>query len=203
MADQDSRILLKRSTVASELPSIAPSSDHTDGTWSKEHIYIGELFANVADDRLFFRTTGGIQEIALQTSGTTSDVFFKFMTASSAEILALNSTPLDVIDAPGAGKAIVIETVTMKINNVVTPYATTTQLELVTDTATNGQLMDTAILVSTVDRAGAGFIDSMSGTATTQVIENKKVVLLARGAGDPTAGDGDIELWINYRIINL
>ena len=30
---QDARMLVKRSTTTSEVPTAAPSNDHTDGTW--------------------------------------------------------------------------------------------------------------------------------------------------------------------------
>lgn len=61
---QDARILIKRSTNAGEVPTAAPSNDHTDGTWDALDIYTGELFLNVADSRAWFRSNTAIIELA-------------------------------------------------------------------------------------------------------------------------------------------
>jgi len=47
---QDSRILSKRSTVTTQVPTVSPSDDHTDGSWDSLDIYKGEFFINLADD---------------------------------------------------------------------------------------------------------------------------------------------------------
>ena len=61
---QDARILIKRSTNTGEVPTAAPSNDHTDGTWDALDIYTGELFLNVADSRAWFRSNTAIIELA-------------------------------------------------------------------------------------------------------------------------------------------
>lgn len=61
---QDARILIKRSTNTGEVPTVAPSNDHTDGTWDALDIYTGELFLNVADSRAWFRSNTAIIELA-------------------------------------------------------------------------------------------------------------------------------------------
>ncbi len=68
MIIQDSRILIKRSTVASEVPTVAPSDDHTDGSWDELDIYKGEFFKNLVDGKLFTRFDSGIAEIAVTPS---------------------------------------------------------------------------------------------------------------------------------------
>lgn len=60
---QDSRILIKRSSNTSEVPETAPSNDHTDGTWNTLDIYVGELFCNVEDRKLWLRYTDSIDQI--------------------------------------------------------------------------------------------------------------------------------------------
>jgi hypothetical protein len=66
---QNSRLQQKYSTVTGATPTIAPSTDHTDGTWTENDIYIGELYINVQDDTVFYRSLNGI--IPIQ-SGTTT-----------------------------------------------------------------------------------------------------------------------------------
>src|ERR1700740_3535281 len=65
---QKSRIVPKRSTVSGETPTVAPTLDHTDGTWTNLDIYAGEIFANLPDTKLFWRSNTGITQIAMQAS---------------------------------------------------------------------------------------------------------------------------------------
>jgi len=60
---QDSRILIKSSTVASQVPTIPASNDHTDGTWLGTDIYKGEIFINQIDAKVYTRTQSGIVQI--------------------------------------------------------------------------------------------------------------------------------------------
>lgn len=69
---QDSRILIKRSTVAATVPTAAPSNDFTDGTWTETDIYVGELFQNVTDEKVFTRFTNNIRQIAVADNPTTN-----------------------------------------------------------------------------------------------------------------------------------
>ena len=67
MATDFRRIRIKRSTVAGEKPTVAPSDDHLDGTWDALDVYEGELFINIADGRIWLRDQNGIQEIGYQS----------------------------------------------------------------------------------------------------------------------------------------
>jgi hypothetical protein len=60
---QDSRILIKSSTVTGVIPTVPASNDHTDGTWLVTDLYKGELFVNQADNKVFTRTASGIIQI--------------------------------------------------------------------------------------------------------------------------------------------
>lgn len=68
MSTQYSRILIKRSTVTTETPTIPASSDFTDGTWTSTDIHVGEIFFNVADDLAWFRSDNGL--VSLTDTGT-------------------------------------------------------------------------------------------------------------------------------------
>ena len=67
--NQNARIQFKYSTIGGTEPTIAPSMDHTDGTWSPTDLYVGEFFLNAVDDTMWVRTLNGIIPL---TSGTTS-----------------------------------------------------------------------------------------------------------------------------------
>ena len=96
---QDSRILIKRSTITGVTPTIPTSSDHTDGSWITTDIYKGELFINMADSRVWTRVDSGIVELPFSSipaagdwylSGdSTTDGSIRFhYDAASDEILA-------------------------------------------------------------------------------------------------------------------
>lgn len=63
MAVEFVRRIEKVSTVASAVPTVPGSSDHTDGTWNATDIYEGELFFNSADNILYTRTGSTIVRI--------------------------------------------------------------------------------------------------------------------------------------------
>jgi len=72
----NNRFLIKRSTVTGKTPTIPGSGatniyDHTLGGWINTDLYEGELFMNVADDKIWMRTTGGTY--LLGYSGMTTD----------------------------------------------------------------------------------------------------------------------------------
>jgi len=67
--NQNARIQFKYSTIGGTQPTIAPSMDHTDGSWSPTDLYVGEFFLNAVDDTMWVRTLNGIVPL---TSGTTS-----------------------------------------------------------------------------------------------------------------------------------
>jgi len=67
-----SRLVLKRSTVPGTIPTI-PTGTTIDSSWLSTDILIGEMFANVADDRLWFRSDNGIMEISLTGETYTND----------------------------------------------------------------------------------------------------------------------------------
>ena len=67
-----SRLLIKRSNVSGEIPTVPPVSAVTLNQFTSTDIFVGEFFANVEDETLFFRTNTGIVEITVSGStGTT------------------------------------------------------------------------------------------------------------------------------------
>lgn len=191
MATQDSRIKLKRSTIAATVPTVPSSSDHTDGTWIATDIYKGELFYNQADGVLWTRGDSGIECI----QGTAK------LTIATADVLTLNTTPIEIVAAPGAGYAIEVISASMKMVYNSATYSTNTSLELITAGATNSQA-STVIKnsVSTIRR----FADAttLASATATQLVDNAALNVTV-ASGDPTAGDSDITVYVNYRIITL
>jgi hypothetical protein len=60
------RFVLKRSNVPGETPTIPPNNDHTSGLWIDTDIYSGEMFLNVADDKMWFRNASDTKDVATE-----------------------------------------------------------------------------------------------------------------------------------------
>lgn len=74
---QDSKIILKNSTVSGQVPTVAPSNDHTDGSWDSLDIYEGEMMSNVADSKVWMRMNNGIRELLVQRNNSaTGDLYY-------------------------------------------------------------------------------------------------------------------------------
>lgn len=199
----DSRILLKRSTTAGATPTVPASSSHTDGTWVNTDIYEGELFLNTADARLFTRQGSNIKEIGLQNSliGTTQ---YAVKTLTSAEILTLNTNPVTLISAPGAGKFIIVKNGLARINFNTTAYAGgTTYLYLQFNGSSNytGQVYN--IIQSTITRQTTFVInrDLFTGISDNDLLANTALKVTADS--NPTTGNSTIDILIEYQILDL
>jgi hypothetical protein len=191
MATQDSRIKLKRSTIAATVPTVPSSSDHTDGTWIATDIYKGELFYNQVDGVLWTRGDSGIECI----QGTAK------LTIASADVLTLNTTPIEIVAAPGAGFAIEVLSATVKIDFNTTPYATNTNLHIGSGGG-NVAMLDLQCLDASASTIRKFSVYPATGAANLQILENQTLGISVE-TGDPTAGDSDITIYVTYRIITL
>ena len=116
----------------------------------------------------------------------------------TAEILALNSVPQTLVAAPGAGKILMPIHAIVKLNFGTIVYGTNTGLGVVYDGLTT-QLLSLAFVI---DQASDLFhypqMDIWTRSAATS--ENKALDLHC-ATGDPTGGDGNIDIYLWY--INL
>ena len=124
----------------------------------------------------------------------------KKVSLTAAQIKTGNSVPITLITAPGAGFA--IEVISALYNfqyGTVAFDSGGSQFELKTDTASQKQMLSTAVLNGTASIFAK--FDS-SNVAATQIVDNKALTFALSGA-DATVGDSTIDLYINYRIITL
>jgi len=189
MATQDSRIKIKRSTVTATVPTVPSSNDHTDGTWTATDIYKGELFFNQADGVLWSRDDNGV----VCLGGSVK------VTLTKAQVLALNTTPITLVGAV-SGYAIEVVSASLKIDYNTTAYATNTMMTLITSSATEPQADNS--IDATVARTGRFRHRSTSGVSATatQMITNADLQVSV-DAGNPTAGDSTVAVFVNYRLI--
>ena len=71
----DARMVHKRTLTALAVPTVSPSEDHTDGSWSVNDIYSGEFYLNETDVKLYIRVAASIVEIPLAASGDGNGIF--------------------------------------------------------------------------------------------------------------------------------
>ena len=188
MATQDSRIKIKRSTVTATVPTVPSSNDHTDGTWTATDIYKGELFFNQADGVLWSRDDNGV--VCLGGSAS--------IELTPAQVLSLNSTPITIVGAV-SGYAIEVISASVKLDYNTTAYGTTTAILLKTSGASNRQA-EAVILDATVSTI-RNFTTFQATLATdVQMVTNADLTVEAK-ANNPTTGDSDITVFVNYRLI--
>ena len=121
------------------------------------------------------------------------------LTIATADVLQLNTTPIEVIPAPGAGFAIRVLSAEMKMVYVSADYATNTSLVLIADTLTEKQA-GTNIGIS--QSAFSNIEIEVNSESEVQIIDNKPINITIE-TGNPTAGDSDIKVYVSYRIITL
>ena len=135
-----------------------------------------------------FRTTylGDIQAVELQIA--------------TADVLTLNTVPIELIAAQGAGTYIEVLSVMVRVEYNSVAYATNTTLQITTagasvpqyDLDTLGATVDTGVKLSAV---------KTTAPADTQLIANTAVNVTVSG-GDPTAGNSDITIFATFRVLS-
>ena len=120
---------------------------------------------------------------------------------SSAQLLNLNSSPVTVISAPGAGKVIEVMNCMVKYNFGTTPYVCAGGLTLRNPSSTLRQLNIAQNIIqqtfSTITHT-----NSYDAGNDTAIVVNEPIQFEAKTA-NPTSGDGTVDLYIYYRIVTL
>ena len=150
------------------------------------------------DDKVVIRDTSDSDNLKTVTAqsiadlATTSGIVRTTINLSSGQILALNTTPIELIAAPGSGN--IISVVSQKIFfKYATPYSTNVNLRI---RYSGGQSMGiyTGLLSSTNDQTRTSF---PSLNAQTPLNESYEVTV---DTGDPTGGTSTIKIVIYYQI---
>lgn len=119
---------------------------------------------------------------------------------TSAEVLALNTTPQEIVPAQGATKAVVIDKVVGYVDYNSAAYATNTTIEF---RYTNGAGAKVATDMAALLTATADKVVSVGGVASEVVaVANAPVVAVAATA-DPVTGDSPISLHVWYKVADV
>lgn len=121
---------------------------------------------------------------------------------TSPQILALNSTPIEAIPAPGANKAIHVIAAAGLMAFGGIGYASFVDA-ILTSTSRLGSSHQ-YILSSFFDLVSGGNtkLAARSDAGGVQITTNEALIIAADG-GDPTAGNGTADLFITYVILNV
>lgn len=157
-------------------------------------------------------STGDISEADIRGFGETiadsvqfidTSIQFTQLDLSSAQILALNSNPQQILAAQGAGTIIQPISITFWLEYGTTPYATNVNL--------NYQYGTLGAPSLSAAFSGAVQIDSTASYIQSRTIDlgtnsanlENKILGINVGGGNPTAGDSTLSIYLSYRVITL
>jgi len=130
-----------------------------------------------------------------QYGSSSSSVLKTSTTISSAEIKNINTSPKEIIAAPGSGKFIMPLKIYGKYIYDTAAYATSTNVEVLLGSV---QIHNaTGILNQSVD---TWFFYPGGSTITTGTIENTALNISSNS--DPTSGSGTLEIYVTYIILD-
>ena len=120
---------------------------------------------------------------------------------SSAQVLALNGTPVTVIAAPGTGAVVIVEAFVSQLVYGGTAYVGSGTITLVTDqgnSITNGTGCVAAFLTATSNNFCYPTLASTTANASVNWVT--RAIQLKMGTAQDTTGNGTISYWITYHI---
>jgi hypothetical protein len=151
-----------------------------------------------ADTDMLEVTNNEANGIGVVVAGqTTQEYHNTHIQLTQGQIQALNTTPIEIIPAPGSGKFIQVIGATAYIDHNGTTYGTAAQLSLVYSTAGNTIRQSAA---SFIDNTADTFCELQPGAAAPEATSNQKVSV--KGDADATGAGGTIDVWVQYMIID-
>lgn len=121
---------------------------------------------------------------------------------SSAQILALNATPVSLVPAQGAGKIIIVDEILFEMTRTGTAYANGGALEF-RYTDASGAKVSADIAASIVTTGGAGVAYANVGGVVSSLtpVANAPIVVNNATAAFIT-GTGTAKVFVRYRVID-
>lgn len=123
------------------------------------------------------------------------------VTLTSAQILALFTTPIQIVASPGIGFALQVIQSSARLNYNTIPYTGNTQINIINTGAGNSQYVNVGVLSSNISIIGEGY-HTIGTTNVTQIIENT-ALNISINIGNPSAGNSTVDVYLIYRIITL
>ena len=171
-------------------------------------------YQTIADQTFLGNVSGGVSnpsaltvaqmQSALGVNSGYATVYYASINIPTASVLTLNSLPLTIVPAPGAGLAIQVVSATASMTYNTTPYATNGALSLISlgSVISQAKLTANGFLFGTVTRNVSFGITKSDLITDTQIGVNTPLLVQVDSA-DPTAGDSDITVTVLYRILPI
>lgn len=153
----------------------------------------GDIFVNTAAD--------GLAPVWADPSGTTQVK----VSLTSAQIRALNTTPIALVPAMGAGFAILPIAIVGRMNFLTAAYATNTQLNVGFSAASDPLFTNTTLLPVTAGNPIQPFFPIAQAAVTgndNEYIANAALNISVPG-GNPITGVGTLDVYLTYQVIAL
>lgn len=122
------------------------------------------------------------------------------VTLSSANILAMNGTPVSLIPAPGAGKVIVVDHISLKMVTTTTQYANGGAVEL-RYTDGSGAKVSADIAAAVITAGAATSYTSVRGVTTSLTNVANSGIFITNATAAFITGTGSGVLTIQYRVL--
>ena len=133
-----------------------------------------------------------------------TQIFSASLSLTSAQILALNTTPITIVSAPGASKYIEVISATGEYTFVTAAYSTNTYLTIIYTGASEVVASNAAILTGTVNLIYQFSVAPATSpqTTATQILTNTALQVKVP-VGNPLLGSGTVKVKVLYRIVTL
>lgn len=120
---------------------------------------------------------------------------------TSAQVLTLSGTPIQIVAAQGSGKTIqLVGLPLVKFTSGGTPYSVNTTLTLTFVSASTFGYSNTTSLISSGNTL---LMFGANTTAANSSIASNAAINLSVLGGNPTLGNGSLDVIITYVVINL
>lgn len=176
------------SSIQTQLNLLAPKASPT---------FTGTIGTPLTASRIV--ATDGSGNLAA-TGATLSDVILAAdLDLTHNQILALNSTPIQIVAAPGAGNAIMVTGMVASATFVTVAYTAAGSLSLVP----SGHTSNTQATVGTGILDASATTTKVGGPVSNVAIYNNTALMVFCGTGNPTGASADttVSVRVYYRII--
>lgn len=121
---------------------------------------------------------------------------------TNPEVLLLNTTPVTVIPSPGPGRTVVVLGAYARTNNVSIPYVYPSSIFLQYALGPIVIANDLGDMLASPTAQNGAFVGLSGGAQPIGDLDYQdQAIIFDALVGNPTLGDGDIDIWLVYQIV--
>jgi hypothetical protein len=139
---------------------------------------------------------------SIDDAASPTTIYSTTVTLTPLDLSNSFTTPVLLIPSAGSGKGIVPLRAIMTIDYATTPYATNTSPAIYAAGSTKNFFLAAGSLAASIYRSFVMGLETAYSATDEQIVEDKGIYFKTL-VGDPTAGDSNIIIDIQYAIINL